>query len=119
VAAALREIGLRIEVHHDHFGDGSVEEISDEFWIREVTRRGWVIVTRDGRIRRNPLERLAFVEAGARVFNVVNGSATALQVAEAFRKARPAIERILANQRGPFIAGLSLNGKVTFLDSPP
>ena len=48
--AALRQAGLQIEQHDDHFGP----ETLDEEWIGEIGRRGWVAVTRDARIRYSP-----------------------------------------------------------------
>jgi hypothetical protein len=59
VAEALRAAGARIEVHLDHFpGDKP-----DAEWIPEVGGRGWVLITKDQEIRRNPLERGAYEAA--------------------------------------------------------
>jgi len=61
----------------------------DGQWIREVTTRGWIILTRDKHIRRNPLERAAFLSARARVFNIRNGGANVAAVALAIDLERP------------------------------
>jgi PIN like domain len=116
VAAALRQHGLRVEAHADHYPQAEAGELSDEYWIREVTLRGWVILTRDGEIRRNPLERAAFVSAGARVFNIRNGQAKAEAVAAAIIKAKSRIDEILASGKRGFIAGISMRGDITFTD---
>lgn len=117
VAEELRGLGLLVEVHADHFPEADTKpEESDADWIREVTGLGWVIFTRDGKIRNNPLERRTFIECGARVFNVRNGSAPAAEVANSVQRAKIRIERILASNSGPFIVGISLNGDVTFID---
>jgi len=42
---------VRVEQHDDHFGP----ETTDEEWIGEIGRRGWIAVTRDARIRYLPL----------------------------------------------------------------
>jgi len=47
VAEALRNAGARIEIHDDHFGP----ETTDEDWLREAGRRGWIVLTKDARIR--------------------------------------------------------------------
>jgi hypothetical protein len=51
----LRAAGARVEVHIDHFP----QDAADADWIPEVGRRGWVLITKDENIRRNPLERAA------------------------------------------------------------
>ena len=56
------------------------------------------------------------MKCGSRVFNVRNGSASAAEVAKGVQRASTEIERILAELAGPFIAGISLNGEVTFID---
>ena len=119
VPDALRAAGLALEVNHEHFPVHDVEpELSDIEWIETVTSRGWVILTRNGSIRRNPLERRAFIRAGARVFNIRNASADAQRVASAIRKAGRSIATILEQESPPFIAGISMNGDVTFIDRP-
>jgi hypothetical protein len=64
VAEMLRAAGAKVEVHLDHFpGD-----MPDVEWIPEVARRGWVLITKDQNIRRNPLEREAYRAAQLRGF---------------------------------------------------
>lgn len=91
-------------------------EESDADWIRDITGRGWVIFTRNGKIRNNPLERRTFIRCGARVFNIRNGGASAAEVGKCLRCAKTRIEQILAHTAAPFIVGISLNGDVTFID---
>jgi hypothetical protein len=59
VAEALRSAGAVVEVHLDHFRGAA----PDMEWIPEVGRRGWVLITKDQNIRRNPLERAAYQAA--------------------------------------------------------
>jgi hypothetical protein len=42
-------------------------EVPDPEWIPEVTRRGWLIITRDSRISRSPREIMVVRESGARM----------------------------------------------------
>jgi hypothetical protein len=118
VATELRKSGLTVEVHAAHFPEANAGEESDEYWIRHVTSQGWVIFTRNGRIRNNPLERQTFIQCGARVFNIRNANADAAKVTECIARATSKIEQVLANEKGPFIVGISLNGDVTFIDNP-
>lgn len=46
----LRSLGWSVELLTDHFAPGT----PDTSWIPEVAQRGWVIVTRDRRIRSRP-----------------------------------------------------------------
>ena len=64
VAELLRAAGATVEVHLDHFNG----DAPDTDWIPEVARRNWVLITKDKNIRRNPLERAAYVSAGLRGF---------------------------------------------------
>jgi hypothetical protein len=107
-----------VQTHYDVFPEAERGEINDGYWISDVTARGWVIITRNGAIRRNPLEREAFIRAGASVFNIRNGQATAAEVVGAFSKATNKMSEILKNTKPPFIAGISLSGDVTFIDAP-
>jgi PIN domain-containing protein len=64
VAEAMRSAGALVEVHLDHFrGDAP-----DVDWIPEVARRNWVLITKDQNIRRNPLERTAYIASNLRGF---------------------------------------------------
>jgi predicted nuclease of predicted toxin-antitoxin system len=43
VAERLRQAGAQIEIHDSHFA----QDAADDDWIPEVSRRGWVILTKD------------------------------------------------------------------------
>ena len=51
VAQALRDIGETVEIHDDHFAP----DAKDEDWLVEVGKRGWIVLTKDDRIRYEPL----------------------------------------------------------------
>src|SRR5437899_2965793 len=59
VAQALRDVGATVEIHDDHFPP----DAKDEVWLTEVGRRGWVVLTKDDRIRYRLTERTAFASA--------------------------------------------------------
>lgn len=50
------------------------EDVTDAEWLEEAGRRGWVVLTKDERIRRRPMEIEALRRAGARVFCIVNAN---------------------------------------------
>lgn len=118
VAGELRNIGLTVEVHYDHFPEAEAGEKGDADWIRDVSSRGWVILTRDENIRRNPLELAALRRSKARAFNFKNAQATAAEIAEAFRMAAGKIAKVIRNTRPPYIVGISLRGEITYIEAP-
>lgn len=65
VAEALRTAGATVEVHDDHFP----QTTPDVEWLAEVGRRGWVVLSKDERIRRNRIERGAGSRASPRLLS--------------------------------------------------
>lgn len=103
--AALRQAGLQIEQHDDHFGP----ETLDQEWIGEIGRRGWVAITRDARIRYSPLALGVLMECGTQLFVLV-GKLTTAEAAETFLKWREDIVSTVRNEHEPFIAKIRRDG---------
>ena len=108
VAERLRREGAIVELHGDHFQ----HDTADEVWIPEVAARDWVILAKDLRIRWRPLEREAIEASGARVFVFSSGNVTGEDMAEAFARAMPRMERLVGQMDGPFIAKVYRDGSV-------
>jgi hypothetical protein len=53
VAGALREAGHAVIAHDDEFE----ADARDVEWLHAVGKRGWVVLTKDARIRTNAIER--------------------------------------------------------------
>lgn len=64
VPDALRGIGAKVETYADLYPHD--DAVPDVEWIPEVTRRGWIILTKDREIRRAPAELAVLRAAGAR-----------------------------------------------------
>jgi hypothetical protein len=47
-------------------------DTADRVWIPEVSRRGWVIITRDKAINRRPGEKQAVLDHGARLLTITS-----------------------------------------------
>jgi hypothetical protein len=109
VANALRAEGMTVHVMEDVFGGDDPEWRLDEVWIPEVTRRGWVILMKDDKVRMKPRERDALVGSGARVFCVTNAQLTGDQMAE---RLVVNLERIVRRSEtpGPYIYGVYRDG---------
>lgn len=97
---ALRAAGVAVEVHRDHFKPDS----PDTEWLPEVGRRGWIVLTKDHEIRRNPLERDALLAAGTKTFVLTSGQLSGTEMAEILVKQLPKIERLARKAKGALIA---------------
>jgi hypothetical protein len=97
--AILREAGLRVERHADHFAPNC----PDEEWLEAVAQRGWTAVTHDARIRYKPNE-LAAVEAHKVALLVVVGHAPYAELARSFVATADRIVRFVGEHDPPLIA---------------
>lgn len=109
VADALREAGARVEIHDHHFR----QDCLDQEWLTEVGRRGWVVLTKDKRIADRRLERLAVASAEVRMFVLVAGNLTGQDMAAAYVKALPSMQRFARTHQPPVIAKVYRDGTVT------
>lgn len=111
VANALREAGASVEVHIDHFSQSA----PDLEWIPEVGRRSWVLITRDTNIRRNPLERAAYENAGLRGFVVTGKEMSGPDLAALLARSLRGMVNRAAGRRGPLLFTISHGGVFTKL----
>lgn len=109
IRSALVTEGLSVQIHDDHYK----RDEEDRVWLQEVGRRGWVVLTKDQRLRYRPLEIAALRSSGARVFILVAGNLRGSEIAAVFVSALPAIYRILQAYQGPFVGRITKSGKVT------
>ncbi len=108
IRTALEGAGLKVEIHDDHFD----RDAEDRVWLRDVGARGWVIRTKDQRLRYRPLELAALRSSRARVFILVAGNLRGSEIAAVFVTALPRICKILASQLGPFVARITKAGEI-------
>jgi PIN domain-containing protein len=111
VAQALREAGEKVEIHDDHFRP----DAKDEVWLTEVGSRGWIVLTKDDRIRYRITERTALLSAKVTAFVLTSAQLQGREMADAFVKAILPIKRLIDKQRAPFLARVSRTGKVSLL----
>lgn len=107
VAQALREAGATVEVHDDHFP----QTTPDVDWLAEVGRRGWVVLSKDERIRRNRIEREALEAARVRAFFLTQQDITGQEMADLFRDALPGMTNRAISHPAPFIFTITRSGK--------
>lgn len=109
IRTELINAGFVVEIHDDHFA----RDEDDRVWLRMVGERGWVVLTKDQRLRYRPLEVAALRASNARVFVLTAGNLRGIEIAAVFITALPRICRILDLRPGPFLARISKSGQVT------
>ena len=112
VADLLRAAGATVVAHDDVFKTGT----PDQEWLAEVGNRGWVVLTKDRRIRYRENEKRALRLASVYAFVFAGGSRTGEEIGAALVKALPAMRRLIVRQRNPFIASVTSAGAITILD---
>ena len=108
LADALHQRGRLVHMHNQVFPD----ETPDRIWIPEVARRGWIIVTRDRRLRHRHLEWMAFLRAKARVLWFKGDRASNVEITEGFLSALTAIDEMTALLPPPYIIKVTPAGHV-------
>lgn len=82
---------------------------------RNTTAKGWVILTKDKRIRRNELEKKTLESTGAAAFILTAGEITGQEMATAFVAALPKIRQLVGKYTRPLICTVRADGTVTVL----
>ena len=108
MCSELTKAGLTVEIHDNHFK----RDEEDRVWLKEVGERGWVVFTKDQKLRYRPLEIAALRASEARVFVLTAGNLRGIEIATAFLTALARICDILHSAPGPFVARVSQSGKV-------
>ncbi len=111
--AALKAAGWNLEVHDDHFPPTAL----DPEWLVPVCRKGWVILTKDKRLRTNDDEASIIRDAKGRVFSLGGGSLKSVEMVDRFKMHRARIERLVASEEAPYIFSISAHEVV--LVRPP
>jgi hypothetical protein len=96
--------------------EGFPEDVSDAAWLPDVGARGWVILTKDKRIRRRAIEHDAIIASGAGAFILVAGGIGGDAIAGAFARALPRMIRIWHTRERPFIATVTAQGNVSMIE---
>ena len=102
VPALLRAQGLRLITLAEYYGIPDDEQVLDTTWLAEVGRRGWVVLMKDGKIRRNAPEVAAVKTYGLRCFCLNRQDLRAVDMADRFLRNLPLITAA-CSASGPFI----------------
>jgi len=107
----LAEEGVSVELHNDHFSQGT----PDAEWLPVVGQRGWVVLTKDTRIRYRPHEKQALLAAGVRAFAFTSGSLSGAEMSEAIVRALPRMQKLLAAHPRAFVARITATSDVAIV----
>jgi hypothetical protein len=105
----MRKAGARVE----HAGDAFPFGTPDETWLWECGTRGWIVLTRDQRIRRRILEREAIRQSGTAVFALTAGEATAAETAEVVVRLLTKFANMAVSEPKPFLVTFGLSGHLS------
>ena len=85
----------------------------DEEWLQEVGKRGWILLTRDERIRRRPNELQAFRNHGVIGFVLTAGNASAADTAALVTRLYPKLIRKAKAAKPPAMFTVTLAGTIS------
>jgi hypothetical protein len=111
VAEALRDCGLPVVLHDEVFSQGT----ADEDWLPEVGRQGWILLTKDDRIRSTTAQREILIASGVRAFILSGANLPGPAMAKAFATASKRMLRVALGENRPFIARVTPTGEVRLL----
>ena len=114
VARPLRDAGLKVELHDDHFP----QDAPDEEWLTEIGRRRWCVITRDDRIRYRHLEAQAVRSAKVAMFVIVSKNLTGPKPPRSSSKpsvASDASSPLTADPSSPKFTAMDMSRKSTSL----
>jgi hypothetical protein len=112
IAQALIGAGAKVERLTTHLPRGT----ADDVWLTLAGKNGWVVLTRDKRIRYRRLERLALQAAKVRAFVFTGGNVTLKDTAAILAAAVPKIAAICAAEAGPFVYHIGTAGQPRRMD---
>lgn len=103
-----------MHVHDDYFSP----DARDVEWLQEVGRQGWVVFTKDHKIRYRRSELAVLIRANVRAFVLTGGNLQGEEMSQTFVKALPAIHRFVSKNPPPFVATVTKGGLVSMVFVP-
>jgi len=102
VAEAIRELGHIVHTLESVYGAAAALTVDDEDWLGRAGQRGWIVLTKDKKIRHNRFELAMIHRARAKVFCLTSGNLTGSEQVNRFVQN---LNRIIARsaRRGPMV----------------
>lgn len=108
---ALNEAGIGFVAHHAQFA----HDTPDETWLAAAANHGWLVVTRDQRIRYRANELAAMRRARLHVFVFTQGGLTGAETGSILVRCHAAMLRQAAQVSPPAFFSLTRSGEVNRL----
>lgn len=108
IAQTLRNSGVTVKIHDEYFSKGA----EDVAWLPEVGKRGWVVLTKDGRISSNLLERIAVARAHIKMFIFASQSVSGADMSAILLKAIVPMQVFVREHPAPFIAKIYRDSRI-------
>ena len=106
---ALAQLAVPCERHGAYFPPGA----EDAVWLPFVGEKGWILLTKDKRMRFNDLEKLAIRRNRVREFYFASGNYSGAEMAQTLVSALREMARLFRRMDAPFIASIAKSGKVS------
>lgn len=106
LAEALRKEGFLVRVHDEHFK----RDEADDVWLAACGQRGWIAITPDRRIVKDPVSMRAIGENNGRVLFLPQNNKNPQIWTPILTGNWTRIKALLETRRPPFVAKLSPNG---------
>jgi PIN domain-containing protein len=100
-------------VKHERHGSYFAPGTEDIAWLPFVGQNGWLLITKDKRIRYNELEKAAVLRHRVRQFYFSSGNSSGREMAAMLAAALPQMVKIYRKHAPPFIASISKSGSVS------
>lgn len=104
LARELAGAGAAARTLHDVYGSRE-ERVADDEWLSRAGVEGWIVLTRDGRIRYRTAELEAIRASRAKIFVVIGKGLTGPEIADRVVRNLHRIEQA-ARHRGPFVCAI-------------
>jgi hypothetical protein len=104
----LRGAGANVE----HVGGAFPFGAEDAIWLTGCGEEGWIVLTRDEKIRFRLLERVALEESGVGAFVFTVGAATGAETAATIGRLLAKFCNMAVSERRPFMYTFGLSGQL-------
>ncbi len=105
----MHDAGAKVE----HAGGAFPFGTADEVWLKACGDRHWIVLTRDQRIRRRVLERLAIQQSGAAVSALTAGEATVSETANVVTRLLVKFAHMAVSEPKPFLYTFGRAGRLS------
>jgi PIN like domain len=95
LAEGLKEIGLNVERHDDHFEQNTLDVI----WLEKCGEMNWVVISSDKAIKKNFLEKEALMKSSLASFFFTSAALTSEQQIEILKKGLKRIANIILSNK--------------------